>query len=81
DEEGVQHVNEPYESGKKYPEDAMFNILINNDCYEKPADEIDVEMIPDTVTENTFDIVTLTEDGKIVITKIGAGDDVTYSYN
>ena len=81
DENGTERINETYEPGKKYPDDAMFNILINNDCYEKPADEIDVEMIPDTVTENTFDIVTLTEDGKIAITKIGAGEDATYSYN
>lgn len=81
DEDGTEHINEPYEPGKKYPDNAMLNILINNDCYEKPADEIDVEMIPGTVTENTFDIVTLTEDGKIVITKIGAGEDAVYSYN
>ena len=81
DEDGTEHVNEPYEAGKQYPDNAMFLFLVNNDCFEKPADELDCEMIPGTATENTFDIVTIKDDGKIVITKIGAGEGGTFSYN
>ncbi len=81
DEDGTEHINEPYENGKAYPDNAMALFLINNDCFEKPADELDCEMIAGTVTEQTFDIVTLTDDRKVIITKIGAGEGSTFSYN
>ena len=81
EEDGTEHVNEPYEIGKVYPDNAMALFLINNDCFEKPTDELDVEMIPGTVTEQCFDIVTLTDDGRVVITKIGAGEGSVFSYN
>lgn len=81
DEDGTEHVNEPYEAGKQYPDNAMFLFLVNNDCFEKPADDLDCVMIPGTATENTFDIVTITDDGKVVITKIGAGEGGIFSYN
>ena len=51
----------------------------NYDMSQYPATSVQATMTNDTVTEQCFDIVTITEDN-VVCTRIGAGNDRVYAY-
>ena len=82
-----QTVGDKYQSNVLYKEndsvanDAVFYIGLNNDCTETYADvPNDVVMTAGTSSENCISIITVTNDGNIVLTRIGAGNDRVFSY-
>lgn len=77
--------NLPYEKYSDLSDDAVFYIGINNDNYSDVPDgsesaERDPVMTKGTDTENCFSIITITDDGEIVLTRIGAGVDRRFTY-
>ncbi len=85
DENGTYQSNQFYTEGDETSEDAIFWIGLNNDClevlqdYEKEPTAV-VEMMKGTNTENCFNVITITTDGDIVVTRFGAGEDRKFIY-
>ena len=80
DGKGKYKTNQEYRYTDPLEDDAIFYIGLNNDCLEPNADDGDPVMTKGTDTENSFTIVTLTDDGEIILTRIGAGEDRKFSY-
>ncbi len=84
--EGVYQSNLRYTEGDETADDAIFWIGLNNDCledpqsYEVPPTAV-VTMTKGTDTENCFNVITITDEGDIVVTRFGAGDDRHFIYN
>ncbi len=79
--EGVYENNVPYASGVTVPEDGIFLIDLNNDCLEPlQSGETYPIMERDTLSENCFNVITITDEGDIVVTRFGAGEDRYFDY-
>ncbi|MBQ8207918.1 MAG: leucine-rich repeat protein [Clostridia bacterium] len=79
--EGVYENNVPYTVGDEVSDDAIFWIGLNNDCLEPlQSGETYPIMERDTLTENCFNVITITPEGDIVVTRFGAGDDRYFDY-
>ena len=85
-EDGVYKANQLYTPGvEATADDAIFWIGLNNDCleelqsYEKDPTAV-TEMVRGTDTENCFNVITITEDGNVVVTRFGAGEDREFVY-
>ena len=67
----------------------ILTIFSNRNCWNrryesdratKYPNSMSPEMTVDTITEQSFDIVTITEDGRIVCTRVGAGESRTFVF-
>lgn len=85
DSEGNYQSNQLYTEGDDTAEDAIFWIGLNNDCledlqqYEKDPTLV-TEMQKGTDTENCFNVITVTPEGEIIVTRFGAGVDRKFIY-
>ncbi len=81
DSDGAYINNAPYSMGDIVPADGIFLIDLNNDCLEPlQSGETYPIMERDTLTENCFNVITITPEGDIVVTRFGAGDDRYLDY-
>ncbi len=74
--------NVPYAANDNVASDAVFYIGLNNDSLQPvdPGIENDLVMTAGTNSENCISIITVTESGEIVLTRIGAGHDRSFIY-
>lgn len=92
-EAGDTLVNEERDSGDVITRDQVLTVWVNRDAYKarmarwaaggKDCDlekSVSPKMVKGTKDEVSFDIVTVTKKGKVVFTRIGAGEDREYRF-
>ena len=69
------------EGDEEYFDGGVLGILTCTDAAGYQTFKNDPPMTKGTTTGNLFDIVTITTDGRLVCTRIGAGEDRIFNYN
>ncbi|MBR6602625.1 MAG: leucine-rich repeat protein, partial [Clostridia bacterium] len=74
---GTYGTNVAYSDSMTLSDDAILSICCNRDAMWSPGE---IEMTGGTETEQSFSVITLTDDGRIVLTRFGAGESKTFIY-